>query len=118
MKYIELQPFRRDTRLEAESVRRGEKRPAIDFYLKAEPIIVRLDSIRSIRVELSTAGTPDLYRIAVSGDRDDDIIVMSAEGEKLKKILLEDHESDLAKAISYLTKAIRDLWELLRARLR
>ena len=86
-------------------------------YKEMPSIVIRLDSIRLILPEPGT-DSMKMARLRVSDDYLQDIIVLEAEAEEIKKELLSPKKDNVATEISHLTIAIRDLWNLLRARLR
>ena len=88
-----------------------------DFMKEALPRFIKLDIIRQI----SSSGHEGYSRISVSDDYTSDIIVKNEEADEIKAILLKQDKSkddSVAQELSHLTMAIRDLWNLLRARMR
>lgn len=89
------------------------------FYKKAEPRLINLACIRQIRPEMVLDESIKLVRICISDDHLEDITVSQKEGDEIKKILMEGSVGNdpLAEEVKKLTKTVRDLTELLRARL-
>ena len=87
------------------------------YYHEGEPLTIRLDTIRQLRKETSADGSMSYYRLRVSDDYHDDILVSKEQGEKIKATLLKENEP-IAKELNILSTVIRNLYELLRARLR
>ena len=88
-----------------------------DFMKEASPRFIKLDIIRQI----SSSGHEGYSRISVSDDYTSDIIVKNEEADEIKAILLKQDKSkddSVAQELSHLTMDIRDLWNLLRARMR
>jgi hypothetical protein len=94
--------------------------PAANFYVPGDKITLGLDTIKQVRSEGATDadGRKPYSRLIVSDDHHDDIIVTKAEADAIDKDLLNDGGSQLAREVEHLTSAVRDLWQLLRARLR
>lgn len=87
-----------------------------DHYKDGEPVILRTDTIRKMNRQDSPDKSITLYRIEISEDYHEDLLVTIEEGEKIKKTLLKN-DASLSKEISTLSTVIRNLYELLRARL-
>lgn len=88
-------------------------------YKEGSKRIIRIKDIRQIFPENSPDESFSGFRVQISDDHIEDILVSQEEGESIKKILLSNgsKQDDLAKEIASLTNAIRDLWALLRARM-
>ena len=113
-----IHPFYYDSSAVSESVRAGEKRAESDFYLPGESELISLDIIRRIRPMQMTSNDVPFKRLVISEDHHDDIIVSLTEANEIEKELLKCSSlNSLAKEVNTLTIAIRDLWNLLRARL-
>ena len=56
-------------------------------------------------------------RLCIGEDHTEDLVVTPEEGGEINNLLLKMNGSPLAKEIPMLTKAIRDLWELLLVRM-
>ena len=114
MRYLEIHPYYYDF-----ANARSTLAPltSAELYKPALPRVIRLDIIRGI-CSAVTDETLSLARLEVSDAHEDDILVSAEEAESIKKILLKENGNDLAKEISQLTSAVRDLWNLLKARLR
>ena len=83
-----------------------------------EEKIIRLDSIRIMEKQCVPDGSIDLVRLHVSDDHLEDILIPQEEADSIKQDLLsEKKENPVADELSRLTTAIRELKELLRARL-
>ena len=92
------------------------------FFKKAkERILLKLDTIRMVRTETFSYqdDTFTYGRLSISEVQDDDLLVSLEEAEQIKKELLSNQKKDsLSTEVSHLTAAVRDLWNLLRARMR
>ena len=77
--------------------------------------IASIESIDEVRMNVSLTDSICCRITFISGQ--DPRQTSIAEGERLKKILLKDDKNPLAGEVSDLTRAIRDLWNLLRARM-
>lgn len=88
-----------------------------EYYREGVSLTIRLDTIRQLRKETSADGSISYYRLRVSDDYHDDILVSEEQGEKIKAALLKENEP-IAKELNILSTVIRNLNELLRARLR
>ena len=116
--YKEIHPWYHDTVAEAAVVMGDKSQPSSAFYKQTDSsVILRLDTIRQIRSETSYDGTVNLKRLVISDDYLQDILISNEEAEAIKKMLLSQKEP-LADEVSRLTAAVRDLWNLLRARMR
>lgn len=82
----------------------------IEWEQGQNPILLRLNTIREIRNDDS-----NLERLVI--DNRQDVFVTTDEAEQIKKALLSDKKDSLSTEVSHLTTAIRDLWNLLRARM-
>lgn len=87
-----------------------------EYYRKGVSLTLRLDTIKQLRKETSADSSLSYYRLRVSDDYHDDILVSEEQGEKIKEALLKTKEP-IATELSVLSTAIRNLYELLRARL-
>lgn len=94
---------------------RGKKNS--EYYREGVSLTIRLDTIRQIKKETTADGSLSYYRLKVSNDYHDDILVSEEQGAKIKETLLKEKEP-IAKELNILSTAIRNLYELLRARLR
>lgn len=116
--YKEIHPFYYDSSTAHVKVRTGKNRLTKDYYIPAEPRVLRLDVIRQIIPVAIPDGSVKLHSIQVSDERLEDIIVSEEEATEIKKTLLKQSREKLPSEVSHLTAAIRDLYTLLRARLR
>ena len=117
--YKEIHPLYRDNTKEMSSIRNGDERPVADFYIEKPPILLDIHIIRMMREECVPDGSAKLYRISVSKDSYDDIVIREEEALQIRAVLLKHGSGNpLVNAIEALTSAIRDLWNLLRARMR
>lgn len=84
------------------------------------PMILNLDIIRTLSETTPDEKIGKMFRITISDDFLQDIIIAQDEAEMIKKKLLSNASgtNGLESSLSALTLAIRDLWTLLRARLR
>ncbi len=111
--YRKIQPYYYDSMLAHDDIVRGISRPSAEYYKKADhKMTIRLDTIRMV-IEL-----PDHFKLRMTDTYEDDITVSKEEGEAINKELLKMGGSALASEVSALTAAVRDLWNLLRARMR
>ena len=84
---------------------------AQEWKPNSEPIFLRLDTISQIRSKSS-----EVKRIILSTGQE--VNISSEEAEEIKKALLSGQKKDtLSEEVSHLTAAVRDLWNLLRARM-
>lgn len=83
-------------------------------------MILNLDIIRTLSETTPDEKIGKMFRITISDDYFQDIIIAQDEAEIIKKKLLSNASgtNGLESSLSELTLAIRDLWNLLRARLR
>lgn len=112
MKYLEIHPYYYD------HAKGSTLAPltSAELYKPALPRVIRLDMIRGI-CSAGTDETLSLSRLQVSDAHEDDILVSAEEAETIKKTLLKDNGDALATEVAHLTVAVRDLWNLLRARM-
>ena len=115
--YKEVHPYYVDYGEQYKASRTGEKRPLSDFYKEGDKVTQRLDTIKRVCTEKVPDDSIKLMRLCIGEDHSEDLVVTPEEGEEINNLLLKMNGSPLAKEIPMLTKAIRDLWELLRARL-
>ena len=121
--YKEIHPYYRDSAMESSDVMTGAVRNPTDYYKPGDPVVLRLDTIRQIRRQrdYDPAIKNDRHcgfsRLVVSDDYLQDIIVRTEEADEITKALVKDSSGNLAKEVSSLTTAVRDLWNLLRARM-
>ena len=121
--YKEIHPYYRDSATESSDVMTGTMRNPADYYKAGEPVVLRLDTIRQIRRQrdYDPATKSDRHcgfsRFVVSDDYLQDIIIKTEEADEITKALTKDSGGNLAKEVSCLTAAVRDLWNLLRARM-
>ena len=115
--YTEIHPLFHDTAAERTDCFSNQHKPSSEYYKSAEPQILRLDTIRRIVPE-STDGSINLRRICISEDHLEDIIVTQEEADRIQKTILKGNPDSLSNNIQALTAAVRDLWQLLRARMR
>ena len=120
--YIEINPIWYDSAEEfnASILSGEEKTPSANFYKKASKTLLRIDTIRQIREQETYDKSLKYCRVVVSDDHTEDILLTMEEGtfikEKLKE-LTKNGTDKLSQEIYALTTAIRNLHELLRARL-
>lgn len=87
-----------------------------EYYREGVSLTIRLDTIKQLRKETSADSSMSYYRLKVSDDYHDDILVSEEQGEKIKEALLKTKEP-IATELSILSTAIHNMYELLRARL-
>ena len=116
--YLEIHPFWYNSAQDFSDLRSGVQRPRADYYKPCDTQLLRLDIIRRIVAEHVADGSAALRGLVISDDHTDDIIVSEKEAEAIKKALMKGDDAGLSRNIEYLTTAIRDLWQLLRARMR
>lgn len=120
--YIEINPIWYDSAEEFNtSILSGEeKTPSANFYKKAPKMLLRIDTIRQIREQETYDKSLKYYRVVVSDDHTEDILLTMEEGTLIKEKLIEltkNGTDKLSQEIYALTISIRNLHELLRARL-
>ena len=117
--YIEIHPIFYDRTAAFNSgLIENQKTPDSAFNKQMPPCIIRLDTIRKIREEKTYDASLTYFRISISDDHLEDILVPAEEGEKLKKKLTAPGSQDgLTEAIGALNTTLRSLYDLLRARL-
>ena len=86
------------------------------------PVILNLNTIEFICKDTYTVQKKG-YEFMRLVTAEEGYLVSVEEGESIKKILLSQNEPTprndrLAEEVSHLTDAVRDLWNLLRARMR
>lgn len=111
--YKEIHPFYYDSQAAHHDIVTGTTRN--DGYMRPqEPMVLDLRTIRQVRKSV-----PDGYsRLSVTDAHEDDITVSDAEAQEIRQALLRDSGDTLAKEVERLTTAVRNLHELLRARMR
>lgn len=114
--YKEVHPYFYDSMLSHSDVRNGNERKDIDYYHKALPRVIKLEDIKQAIPEKLPDGTGEFVRLKISDDYHEDILISVNEGEEIKKKLLSN-SNGLQDEVSRLTVAVRDLTNLLRARL-
>ena len=84
------------------------------------PRVLNLNIIQTLSETSPDEKIGKMFRISISDDYLQDIIIAQDEAEMIKKKLLSNASgtNGLESSLSALTLAIRDLWSLLRARLR
>lgn len=87
-----------------------------DKYVRSDTRVINTGCISQI-VKLKTDGTIQLSRIQMSDNYLDDIIIPQNEADKITKKLLAGNDNGLAKEIHTLSVVVRELRDLLRARL-
>ena len=88
-----------------------------DLYVPhKDTTVINTECIRQV-IKMKTDGTVQLSRIKMSDDYHDDIIIPQNEADQITKKLLAGNDNDLAKEVHTLSVAVRELWNLLRARL-
>lgn len=117
--YSEIHPLFYDSATAFNSgIIENQKTPDSAFYKQMPPCIIRLDTIRKISEEKTYDESLKYFRIKISDDYHEDILVPADEGEKLKKKLIATENQDgLTEAIGALNTTLRSLYDLLRARL-
>ena len=117
--YIEIHPLFYDSAAAFNSsFNENQKTPDSAFYKQMPPCVIRLDTIRKISEEKTYDESLKYFRIKISDDHHEDILVPADEGEKLKKRLTAPgSHDDLTQAIEALNTTLRSLYDLLRARL-
>lgn len=128
--YIEIHPFfydtfavRRDMHAYLEDSKgtpsnKFAETPQSAYYIPMDSQVIRLDAIRRMYPEAVSDDSVKLTRLAMTENPQDDILISAEEAEEIKKKLLKGQDRALENEISHLTAAIRDLWQLLRARMR
>lgn len=115
--YIEIHPLFYDSAA-AFNPSESQKTPESAFYKQMPPCIIRLDTIRKFSEEKTYDESLTYFRIKISDDYHEDILVPADEGEELKKKLTATGSQDgLTEAIEALNTTLRSLYDLLRARL-
>ena len=95
------------------------KKPEKDYYHAGKPELIRVDTVRRIKNENVADNSIELKRLEISDDSGNDIIVSVEEAESIKEKLLSlSRQHNLPKQIEGLTIAIRELRDILQARLR
>lgn len=117
--YIEIHPLFYDSATAFNTnLNENQKTPESAFYKQMPPCIIRLDTIRKFSEEKTYDESLTYFRIKISDDYHEDILVPADEGEKLKKRLTATGSQDsLTEAIGALNTTLRSLYDLLRARL-
>lgn len=117
--YIEIHPLFYDTAAAFNtSFNESQKTPDSAFYKQMPPCVIQLDAIRKLSEEKTFDKSLTYFRISISDDHHEDILVPADEGEKLKKKLTAPGGQDeLTQAIGALNTTLRNLYDLLRARL-
>ena len=87
------------------------------------PVLLNLNTIQVIFKNTYTIKKKKYELMHLVTGPEDAYLVSVEEGEAIKKMLLSQNEptpqnNRLAEEVSHLTAAIRDLWNLLRARMR
>lgn len=116
--YKEIHPFFFDSATSINDVHSGLQRNEKEYYKPGLPRVIRLEDIRQIVPQTLTDNTVGFTCLEVSDDYHDNILVSVEEGEQIKNTLLKSSGDTLAKEVQLLTAAVRDLWNLLRARMR
>lgn len=102
--YKEIHPYYNDTR-----------EPDLEKCYKPckQPVLIKLENIDEIIPTVN-----DGLKCLVIDKSVDNYIVNDAEAAEIREILLKKSpESQLAREVSSLTSAVRDLWSLLRTRM-
>jgi len=115
--HIEITPYWFDAVTCLNDVPSGNTKVNNDYYKKGEPIVIKLEDIKRLSPSPAGDSTNSLTRLKFSDDYHDDILVSAEEGQKIKKMLLNMPENDLTKEIRTLNMTLRNLYDLLRARL-
>lgn len=116
--YVEIHPYFHDAIKERQHLFDENKLPRSEFYAPGKPQTIRLDIIRRIIEEHVEDGSIALSRLQITDSYQDDILVTTSEAETINKKLLSSWgKNELTDEVRALTAAIRDLWNLLRARL-
>lgn len=117
--YIEIHPLFYDSAAAFNTnFNESQKTPDSAYYKQMPPCIIRLDTIRKLSEENTYDKSLKYFRIKISDDCHEDILVPADEGEKLKKRLTATGGQDsLTEAIGVLNTTLRNLYDLLRARL-
>lgn len=125
--YKEIHPYYRETYTltELNDIANMKKVPLADKFKPGEPVVLRLDTIREISrlLEYNPDAQKTVHfgfsRLVLSDDPSRDVFyVKTEEADEITKALMRNSGADLAKEVSSLTHAVRDLWNLLRARMR
>ncbi len=118
--YKEIHPYFHDSSAAAQNVFVSEekRRPDKDFWSEAPARTIDLSIIRQLQPETTPDKSLELTRLNVSDDHCEDIFVSKQEGEAIRELLLRNSvDGGLAREVDILSKTIRNLYELLRARL-
>lgn len=115
--YTEINRINIDQIKRARAAVKGEPAPLSECITVTGTETIRLDIIRRITDENTGDEEPKLSRIIISEDHTEDIIVRREEADAIKKTLLTKDGVALYKAVDSLTRTIRDLYNLLRARM-
>jgi len=112
--YKEIHPFWFDSSAFATNRTQQSK----EYYKPCEPRIIRLEDIRQIVKESVPDGSIELRRLCVSDDYHSDIIISEKEAAEIQANLLKPaQDNSLAAEVRILSSVIRNLYDLLRARL-
>lgn len=97
----------------------SERRPEAELYRQGDTVILKLDLIEQMNPFRAYDGSAEYVTLELTGEKKYTVSVQ--EGEEIKKLLLKGSGSanaDIARELEALTSAVRDLWNLLRARMR
>lgn len=112
--YKEIHPYFYDTFSAMNDVHGNVRKSETDYYKPAKPIVLKIEEIKQI----ISNEEESFVRLKVNDDYQNDIIIPKEEGEEIKKLLLRNSSDELAKEVERLTASIRDMYTLLRARLK
>lgn len=115
--HMVIHPYERNRKKEMESTARGENRAIADFYEPRGQIIFNINHVLYLKPEPVADKSIGLSRIVVDLPNLSDIIITNDEANQMAKLLLKGENGEVAENCSYLVAAIRDLWNLLRARM-
>lgn len=114
--FKQIQPFYIENFLMDNDCMSGRVLAEKEYYRKAEPFFLDLGTIKQVRPVKLSDGSGEFTRLVVSNNHTNDIIVSKEEGDEIVRVLLKK-DTSLADEIHSLMTAVRDLWNLLRARM-
>lgn len=115
--YLEIHTVWYDAAMSFASSQADRKDPISTFYHPGPERVIRLETIRMLTKEPASDGSIVVGRLKVSDDHLEDILVPEEEADRIKKKLLSGSSASLSAEVQALTAAVRDLWQLLRARM-
>ncbi len=85
--------------------------------VKLEPILLKLETIEQIRPVFPVSAKAKTNVSYIEFMQGGHAIITKAEADEIKSLLLKSKKDPLAEELSHLTSAIRELHNLLRARM-